>query len=195
MSGMSSCREAAFTFRRSSMWRRLRPSRAIRFPSRAPPSPGAIPFHQQTLAGLHYHMNLLTPYWNPEAGMALDTTYAEGLPLLGEHRSLQEFYAQMSFVKTFQNLLGLSEDTPFLRWLGDTRLAARVYAAEALARRGTGLHARRRRAFPGLRSEPATGKHGLAGKCRMAHPAGQAGRLGFAGPRGWVAERLWSPLL
>jgi hypothetical protein len=51
---------------------------------------------------------------------------------LGEHRSLQEFYAQTSFVKTLRDLLGISEDSPFLRWLGDSRLAARLYVAEAL---------------------------------------------------------------
>lgn len=101
-------------------------------PDSSSPTSGALPFHQQTLTGLHYHMNLLTPYWNPEAGLALDTSYAEGLPILGEHRSLQEFYAQMSFAKTFRDLLGISEDTQFLRWLGDSRLAVRVYAAEAL---------------------------------------------------------------
>ena len=69
-----------------------------------------MPFHQQTLTGLHYHMNLETPYWNPEGGFMFDTTYAEGLPVLGEHRSFQEFYAQLSFVKTFRDLFGLSED-------------------------------------------------------------------------------------
>ncbi len=96
------------------------------------PSPGAMPFHQQTLTGLHYHINLETPYWNPEGGFMLDTTFAEGLPLLGEHRSFQEFYSQLSFAKTFRDLLGLSEDSPFLRWLGDSRLAARAYGADAI---------------------------------------------------------------
>lgn len=95
-------------------------------------TPGAIPFHEQTLTGLHYHLNYLTPYWNPEAGIQVDTSYAEGLPVLGEHRSLQEFYAQASTVKTFRALFGLSEESPFLRWLGDSRLAVRAYAAEAL---------------------------------------------------------------
>ena len=32
--------------------------------------------------------------------------------MLGEHRSFQEFYAQLSFVKTFRDLFGLSEDYP-----------------------------------------------------------------------------------
>ncbi len=38
----------------------------------------------------------------------------------------------MSFVKTLRDVLGVSEKTPFLRWLGDSRLAARLYAAEAI---------------------------------------------------------------
>jgi len=101
-------------------------------PDPSTPTPGTLPFHQQTLTGLHYHLNLLTPYWNPETGVALDTSYAEGLPILGEQRSLQEFYAQASAVKTFRDMLGLSDETPLLRWFGDSRLAARVYAAEAL---------------------------------------------------------------
>jgi hypothetical protein len=101
-------------------------------PEPSAPTAGAVAFHQQTLTGVHYHMNYLTPYWNPEAGVQLDTSYAEGLPVLGEHRSLQEFYAQLSTVKTFRDLFGLSEETQFLRWLGDSRLAGRVYGAEAL---------------------------------------------------------------
>jgi Peptidase family M1 domain len=101
-------------------------------PEPSAPTPGAIAFHQQTLTGVHYHLNYLTPYWNPEAGVQLDTSYAEGLPVLGEHRSLQEFYAQLSTVKTFRDLFGLNEETQFLRWLGDSRLAGRVYGAEAL---------------------------------------------------------------
>jgi hypothetical protein len=101
-------------------------------PEPSEPSPGAIPFHQQTLTGMHYHLNFLTPYWNPEAGLAFDATVAEGLPVLGEHRSLQEAYSQVSTVKTLRDLLGISEETPFLRWLGDSRLAGRLYVAEAL---------------------------------------------------------------
>jgi Omp85 superfamily domain len=93
--------------------------------------PGTDLFRHQTLAGLHYHENLLTPYWNPEAGIAVDAAVADGIPVLGEHRSFQEFYAQASSVKTLRSLLDLSEDTQFLRWLGDTRLAGRVYGAIA----------------------------------------------------------------
>ena len=131
-SATSCCRAAVSTCRRSSTWKPSRPFRATPCRNRAPPTPGAVAFHQQTLTGLHYHMNYLTPYWNPEAGVQLDTSYAEGLPVLGEHRSLQEFYAQVSTVKTFRDLFGLSEETQLLRWLGDSRLAGRVYAAEAL---------------------------------------------------------------
>ena len=93
--------------------------------------PGADPFDQQTLAGLHYHKNLLTPYWDPEGGMALDVTAAEGLPVLGEHGSFQEVFGQASFAKTVRALFHLGEDRGFLGWLGDTRLATRAYIAVA----------------------------------------------------------------
>jgi hypothetical protein len=100
-------------------------------PLPAEPTPGAEPFRNQTLAGVHYHSNLLTPYWNPEAGLAFDVTGADGLPILGEHHSFQELFSQVSFVKTIRDLLSLSEDSPFLRWLGDSRLAFRAYGAAA----------------------------------------------------------------
>jgi Peptidase family M1 domain len=100
-------------------------------PQPSQPTPGADPFHSQTLAGLHYHSDLLTPYWNPEAGLAFDVTGADGLPVLGEHHSFQEMFSQASFVKTIRDLLDLSEESPFLRWLGDSRLAFRAYGAAA----------------------------------------------------------------
>jgi hypothetical protein len=100
-------------------------------PQPSSPTPGADPFHSQTLAGVHYHSDLLTPYWNPEAGLAFDVTGADGLPVLGEHHSFQEMFSQASFVKTVRDLLSLSEESPFLRWLGDSRLAFRAYGAAA----------------------------------------------------------------
>ncbi len=100
-------------------------------PQPSTPTPGADPFRNQTLAGLHYHSNLLTPYWNPEAGLAFDVTGADGLPVLGEHHSFQEMFSQASFVKTLGSLLDLDEESPFLRWLGDSRFALRAYGAAA----------------------------------------------------------------
>jgi hypothetical protein len=100
-------------------------------PQPSSPTPGADPFHSQTLAGVHYHSDLLTPYWNPEAGLAVDVTGADGLPVLGEHHSFQEMFSQVSFVKTVRDLMSLSEESPFLRWLGDSRLAFRAYGAAA----------------------------------------------------------------
>jgi hypothetical protein len=94
-------------------------------------TPGADPFHQQSLLGIHYHNYLQTPYWNPEAGLAFDVTAADGLPIFGEHRAFQEIFAQLSLVKTLRDLLDLGEETAFARWLGDSRLAPRVYGAAA----------------------------------------------------------------
>jgi Peptidase family M1 domain len=100
-------------------------------PQPSVPTPGADPFHDQTLAGLHYHSNLLTPYWNPEAGLSFDVTGADGLPVLGEHHSFQEVFSQASTVKTLRGLFDLSEESTFLRWLGDSRVAVRIYGAAA----------------------------------------------------------------
>src|SRR5262249_29878139 len=38
-------------------------------------TPGAELFRDRTALGIHYHKNLLTPYWDPEGGFALDLTY------------------------------------------------------------------------------------------------------------------------
>jgi hypothetical protein len=100
-------------------------------PPPATPLPTADLLRDQTLAGVHYHSNLLTPYWNPEAGLMFDITGADGLPIFGEHHSFQEMFSQTSFVKTVRDLFDLSEESPFLRWLGDSRLAFRAYGAVA----------------------------------------------------------------
>src|SRR5262249_10572046 len=34
--------------------------------------PGAVRFQHQVMAGLHYHINSLTPYWDPEGGFSAD---------------------------------------------------------------------------------------------------------------------------
>src|SRR5207249_3090965 len=41
------------------------------------PTIGAERFDQQSTLGVHYHLNLLTPYWDPEGGLAVDLTYAQ----------------------------------------------------------------------------------------------------------------------
>jgi hypothetical protein len=81
---------------------------------------GADSFDQETTAGVHYHIDYLTPYWDPEAGFRYDATFASGLPILGEQRPFNRVETQFSMVKSLPSYLG---------WLSQTRLAGRIYAA------------------------------------------------------------------
>ena len=51
--------------------------------------PGAERFDQMTLAGLHYHLNYLTPYWDPEGGYSLDATYGTGIAIFGQRQAVR----------------------------------------------------------------------------------------------------------
>jgi hypothetical protein len=96
----------------------------------APPRftlPGAVSVDQETLVGLHYHKDYLTPYWDPEAGYRLDATYATGIPIFGEQESLNLWEGQLSFVKGLPDWLG---------WLSETRLAGRIFGAVGLPSNG-----------------------------------------------------------
>jgi hypothetical protein len=88
---------------------------------------GTSHFDQQTEVGVHYHLDYLTPYWDPEGGFRIDTTYTNGVPILGERQPFEAVSGQFSMVK------GLPE------WLGplsQTRLAARIYGAAGLPSNG-----------------------------------------------------------
>jgi hypothetical protein len=100
------------------------------------PEPGSRSFQQQTLLGLHHHLNLLTPYWNPEGGFASDVTYQEGLPIFGEHQQSHQVVGQFSTVKSMPDWLGFTRDVPGLNWLMDTRWAFRLWGAAALPNDG-----------------------------------------------------------
>jgi hypothetical protein len=85
--------------------------------------PGAVHLDQETMVGLHYHKDYLTPYWNPEAGYRFDVTYATGIPIFGEHEAFNTVQGQLSFVKGLPDWLG---------WLSETRVAGRVFAGVGL---------------------------------------------------------------
>ncbi len=95
------------------------------------PTPGADHFDDQTALGVHYHKFYLTPYWDPEAGLALDVTAEQGLPAFGS-KEFQQLYGQLSFVKYTPDPFGWLKDQPALRWLADSRWAFRLYGAAGL---------------------------------------------------------------
>ena len=100
------------------------------------PIPNSEPFYDQSVAGIHYHINYLTPYWDPEAGFALDATYQQGFPILGEPRWSEQFFGQVSTVKTMPDWIDWMREHPWLYWFTDTRLALRLEVAAALPNDG-----------------------------------------------------------
>src|SRR5262249_57825355 len=83
----------------------------------------------------HYHLDYLTPYWDPEGGFKLDATYATGIPIFGEKDPFNEVNAQFSTVKSVPDWFGLGQ-CHYLSWLFETRVAARIYGAIGLPNRG-----------------------------------------------------------
>jgi hypothetical protein len=99
---------------------------------------GSVRFDRTTTLGLHYRLNYLTPYWDPEGGFAVDAWYEGGF---AEHPSivgLNKIGGQVSFVKSPPSFdvegSGLLQRT--LEWFGDTRFALRAYGATATPLRG-----------------------------------------------------------
>ncbi len=81
---------------------------------------GSHQLNNMTLAGVHYHLDYLTPYWDPEGGYRFDVTLANGIPVFGQDEDFYRASAQFSFVKGLPDGLG---------FLSETRLAGRVYGA------------------------------------------------------------------
>jgi hypothetical protein len=98
-------------------------------PDPAQTFPGEDMFDDQTVAGLHYHINYLTPYWDPEGGFALDLTGQQGFPIFGEHQWSEQVFGQLSFVKEMPEWLGWLRKVPGGDWLMDTRWAFRIHGA------------------------------------------------------------------
>jgi hypothetical protein len=92
------------------------------------PDADANHFDHQTGAGVHYHLDYLTPYWDPEGGFRFDATYTTGIPVFGDHEPFNWVSGQFSMVKGLPSHLG---PVP-LGYLGDTRVAARIYGAAGL---------------------------------------------------------------
>lgn len=88
--------------------------------------PNAMNFDQATNVGLHYHLDLLTPYWDPEVGFKLDATYAYKVPIFGQQVGTHQLQGQLSWVQAPPEGMG---------WLSQTRLALRAFGAWATERK------------------------------------------------------------
>jgi hypothetical protein len=104
---------------------------------------GAERFDLQTTAGLHYRLDYLTPYWDPEGGIRIDAVCEAGMVDLHHDEGVEKFALQASTVYSAPNLYphlsglpGADAMRPVLDWFADTRLAVRAYGAVALPTRG-----------------------------------------------------------
>jgi hypothetical protein len=109
--------------------------------NRSLPLPDQIPsgsdlFNEQRALGVHYHKYMLTPYWDPEGGYALDITYKGGLPILGAHEGFQQAFGQFSFVKGIPGWIKDLHSGPLWDYFTSTRFAFRVGGAIALPTNG-----------------------------------------------------------
>ena len=95
------------------------------------PIPNSDPFDEQHSLGLHYHKYYLTPYWDPEGGIAIDATFQAGLPIQNS-RAFQKLFGQVSTVKYTPDPWGILKKTPALHWLSDTRWAFRLNVQSSL---------------------------------------------------------------
>lgn len=99
-----------------------------------------IRYDRTSTAGLHYRLNYLTPYWDPEGGFRIDAWYEGGIAQSPSTVALNKAAGLFSFVHAPPKLSDrlpagqLVHDT--LDWLADTRLAFRIYGATASPSKG-----------------------------------------------------------
>jgi len=94
--------------------------------------------------GLHYRLNLLTPYWDPEFGVFVDATYEGGAAELEKLQGIHKVSGMLAAVQALPDLSHLAGDGPgmsrataaALRWLGQTRVAVRFGGGVAFPTRG-----------------------------------------------------------
>ena len=98
--------------------------------------PGTDPFRDRVALGVHYHKNLMTPYWDAEGGYAVDLTYQFGVPVFGNDRAFHQAYGQIAYVKGLGKLRDWFGEGPIRTWLSETRLAFRVAGAAGLPDNG-----------------------------------------------------------
>jgi hypothetical protein len=106
--------------------------------------PGGERFNDTATAGLHYHLDYRTPYWDPEGGFAVDATYEGGYADLNSSHGLNLVFGQVSTVKYLPDLTPALKAVPgvqgvmrpVLEYLADTRIAVRAYGAMGLPTRG-----------------------------------------------------------
>ncbi|HET6571982.1 MAG TPA: M1 family aminopeptidase [Fimbriiglobus sp.] len=91
-------------------------------------SPGAVRPSWTQLSGLHYRLNLYTPYWDPDRGVWVDLVAAGGVAdLAGVTRGAGQLRGELAAVRKLPDGLG---------YLSDVKAAGRVVAMGAVPAEG-----------------------------------------------------------
>jgi hypothetical protein len=99
---------------------------------------GSVRYDRTSTLGVHYRINYLTPYWDPEGGFSLDAWYEGGIAQEPSIVGLHKMGGQFAFVKSppsFQ-VEGLPTLQKAIDWFADTRFAVRAYGATSAPARG-----------------------------------------------------------
>ena len=109
-------------------------------PYEANPSLPGVRFNETATAGFHYRKDYLTPYWDPIGGFRWDIWYQGGAAMQPSTVGMQEISSQFSFVKSLPDFSESVADIPWLagplHWLGQSRLAFRVFGGTSMPGRG-----------------------------------------------------------
>jgi hypothetical protein len=110
------------------------------YPFTSEPTPGGVRFDKMTTMGVHYKLNYLTPYWDPEGGIQFEAWYEGGLAQLPSTVGVHMASGQFSTVHSAPNLLKDVNAPDWLKksadWFADTRFAFRIYGATSAPSKG-----------------------------------------------------------
>lgn len=98
-------------------------------------APGSVRYDRASTVGLHYRLNYLTPYWDPEGGFAIDAWAEGGLAEEPSSVGLTKVGGQFSIVKSPPSFEAGPLQGP-VDWFADTRFAFRIYGATATPSKG-----------------------------------------------------------
>jgi hypothetical protein len=109
-------------------------------PYEANPSLPGTRFNETATAGFHYRKDYLTPYWDPVGGYRWDVWYQGGTAIQPSTVGMQEISSQFSFVKSLPDFSESVGELPWLagplHWLGQSRVAFRIFGGTAMPGRG-----------------------------------------------------------
>jgi len=104
------------------------------------PIPNGVRYDRTTTLGLHYRLNTMTPYWDPEGGFQVDAWYEGGVAQQPSSVGLHKLSGLFSYVQSLPPLGRWLEGMPLVKraadWLSDSRFVFRIYGATASPAQG-----------------------------------------------------------